>query len=62
MQTNYFEPDERPELDSEIVLSGGGTPHGFIDDVTKLSFLCGAWTKLSKQVMIKSLCPYLIFI
>jgi len=40
---------QRPELDSEIVLSGGGTPHGFIDDVTKLSFLCGAWTKLSKQ-------------
>jgi len=42
--------EKHPTMDSCIILSGGATPHGFIDNVTKLSLFHGSWKKLSTNV------------
>ena len=38
--------EERPELDEKIVITGGATPDGFIDNCVELNLFTGAWKAL----------------
>lgn len=41
---------KHPSMDGSIIVSGGGTPQGYIDDVTELSLFHGTWKKLATKV------------
>lgn len=38
--------EERPELDERILITGGATPDGFIDNCVELNLFTGAWKPL----------------
>lgn len=40
-------------FDDKIIFSGGGTPTGFIKDVTELSLLSGSWEKLPNEGLVE---------
>lgn len=38
------------DWDESVTISGGGTPGGYIDDISRLCLLRGEWEQLPKKV------------